>query len=739
MKLNYKVKTFFVILSIFYFNKSFAGITYNSPGSIINVSSSISLGSYDILLIKTGTVVNLTGTVALGLNSRVIIEKGAMLYLDGGILTNTTNDESEFWSGIEIVGSDNKISSNTYFEATPTWVSLNYSTINFGIFVSLNHSYIKYSHYGVISSTAFITGPTRGNSGGYFKIDETHFYNNLFSSIYINTASGTSGIGYLVENSEFISDFATNKPFDEAQVFVKDGVGALNLVNCDFKALRASVNKVGAIDAAINIFIDNCTIENFKIAIQLTNINLSSNTNLKYSTIDNTTILHPYNTPFPCVSISNSDNVRFFDNQIKCELNINGKLNPIINVRGSDNVNIYQISISYKNGYNSSSVSNALYLKNATPFMGLLAKSSIYDMDYVIVSEGLNKGFQFTCNQLYNTKVNDLIVFSGNIAPMQGTKTYPAENFFNPTPSTPSSRFNLKSQSGNSIIYWYNNSISNTRPLTFSSPTVSPQPSSSSMNPTYNCCAICLVKPNGDIETDDLGFGDLELSVSEVNKITRNLEIRNAVYSISSYTDSGYIDSALNVVTGDTSFFGIYYYSRLLISIDSFNLAKTFVQNSPINNNIEVLNYKTLFPIICDLIEGNFDTSWYDANKDSLYAIVNRGDGFISEQAKAIIEEYSNLGSALGTTVSYNIDCIIYPNPFTNNITIEVDDISSSVDSLSVIILDLNGNEVMNSIVAMSGIYPQSINLNTTGIGAGMYVLIIKHNEYVLKYKYIYK
>ncbi len=732
------IKAFLLLITLSICKIS-AGITYDSPGSIINVSGTVTIGSYDIILIKSGTVVKLTGTISLGENARVIIEKGAMLFIDGGVLTNTTNDESEFWSGIEIVGSDNKIANNVNFEPTTTWVSLNYSSLNFGILVSENDAHIKYSHYGVISSTAFVTGPTRGNSGGYFKINQTHFYNNLFSSIYLNTAKGSNGIGYVVEDCEFVTDFATNKPFDESQVFVKDGAGSISIINCTFKALRASVNKVVAIDANMNTYIYSCYFENFKSSIQLTNLNASSNSSLKFSTIDNTTIYHPYNTPFPCVSISNSDNVRFFDNIIKCELNTNGKLNPIINVRGSDNVNIYQISISYKNGYNSSSISHAINLRNTTPFKGLLARSNIYDMDYVIISDGQNSGFQFTCNQLYNTKTNDVWIYSGNIAPMQGSKTYPAENFFNPTPSIPTSRFNLKSQSGSNLIYWYNNSISNTRPLTYTSPTVVPKQSSSSMNPYYNCCAICLVKPNGDTYTDDLGFSELELSISEVNKIKRNLEIRNAVYNISKFVDSGFIDSALNVVSEDTSFFGVYYYSRLLMSIDSFNLAKTFVQNSPINNNIEVLNYKTLFPILCDRIESGLDTSWFENNKDSLYAILSRGDGFISEQVKSIIEEYSDLKSYIGGTVSYNIDCIIYPNPFTDNITIEIDNISSSVDTLSVVILDMNGNEIMSDFVPMLGVYPQNVSFSTLSISSGMYVVVLKHEEYVLKYQYIYK
>jgi hypothetical protein len=45
----------------------------------------------------------------------------------------------------------------------------------------------------------------------------------------------------------------------------------------------------------------------------------------------------------------------------------------------------------------------------------------------------------------------------------------------------------------------------------------------------------------------------------------------------------------------------------------------------------------------------------------------------------------------------------------------------------------------MSDFVPMLGVYPQNVSFSTLSISSGMYVVVLKHEEYVLKYQYIYK
>lgn len=684
----------------------------------------------------------------MGERSRVIIEQGSMLYLNGGTLTNTTNDESEFWNGIEIVGNNNKITNST-FEIDETSFLSNYNNLTFGVFKSDNDANVNFSSWGVITSTSRVTGPTTGFSGGYFYIKNTNFYNNLYTSIYIQTANGVNDLdldGYSIVGCKFSSNLYNYHPSLDfyGQIFSDGGIPLLKVYNCEFEATNMSKNRINGVNSNSAFLVaSNCDFSGFKSTIAIRNTNILSKS-LRHSLISSCSINYPYNTPYPCIHIQNSDGTSIVNNNIVCENNFNGQPNPVISINGSDGFKLGDNIISFQN-YNSNNVSNALYIRNAAPFYSLMWRNTISNMDYVIFAEGKNDGFKFTCNNFLSTKQFDLKIYSGNISPMQGTILYPAENKFKVSPDLPISRFNLNTNNNaKSFNYWYNLNDPITKPFTLTLPQISISGSNNSQHQYYNCCVICLVKPPVDKNAvgydEDLNnsFDSLKLTLNERKAISRDFDIMNLEYSINRFVDSNKIDSAIYLVNRDSTFYGLYFYSKLLLMKDSINLANKMVKDFPINDDFEINYYKILFPILTDGILHSNDSSWFARSLDSLVSLSNKV-GFIADQAKSILDYYNRNSRILSELNGYELECDVFPIPFSNTLTIDIKSISSAIDSIDMQIIDKYGNELIFKETGIGDLFPQSININTETLPIGIYLVLLKYRGSILRFKYVLK
>lgn len=735
-----------VLCSVFFcFSNVFAvDIIYNSPGASILVNTPLSVSNN--LIIKKGTYLEVTSTISMADYSKIIIEKGAYFYLNGGTLTSTTNNTATIWDGIEVWGNDALTAVDlTSFKNKSYFLSF-YANLNYGIFLSDNSATIGNSRWGIVSGSIFSNNPSSTYSGGIVDVYSTDFVNNIYSSIYYSKSIGKI-TNYFnkseIHNCTFSHSLTSLFPGLGTGFYgqvVNKGGACLDLTSCTFTATNLSYNVIiGIISDIASSNISANFFQNYKSAIAIREENIANNN--QTSSISNNTFTYPYNTTYPEILIANSDGIKISFNTFNCDNNYNSNTAylPVVAIRESDRIHFTHNVLNTPS--NTSDKSRGISWFDAGQFYGKVWGNSFTNFSENGLSWGKNTGVSFECNNYINTKEMDLNVFSGNVSPLQGLPTWPADNQFLSLPNLPSSRFNLNTY-GSGYWYFYRSSSQVYIPATFTSPQIS---LTSTLNPYNSCfCYGCLIKPNNDDNNNDntYGISSLGLSQNTQDGLVHLANIREKAKLVSYYLDSiKNLDSAIFVLQGDTSFFAIYTLSGLYLKKDMSSTALALLANSNSNGIQEFVDYKLLFPIIVSGISNQHNETWFQNNNSDLVTLSNQS-GFVGAQSKGILDYFTNLINTenyTNSTIS-NFTFTCSPNPFGNSLNLSILNSNSSISAIVIKLFDRFGNVVStsNETIGTSG-SAQNVIVNTQSLSAGVYACVISSQSQVLKHSYIIK
>lgn len=184
-------------------------------------------------------------------------------------------------------------------------------------------------------------------------------------------------------------------------------------------------------------------------------------------------------------------------------------------------------------------------------------------------------------------------------------------------------------------------------------------------------------------------------------------------------------------IQSDINDFGTYIEIDRQVFTAGINGYSSFLLNNwssqNLNDNLGIDDGNYFLVGIVDTEDDIFETNETQANNGMLLA---------SDASETI--SFTRGGALSAASVTHeNLYVNTTPNPFQNILNIDLSTINSGV--VEVQLLDLTGKVVLNSTVRSSANVGQRIQLNTSGLLSGLYILRIKTNEGVTTRKLLKK
>lgn len=339
------------------------------------------------VIIKSGNYLAIKGTVNIGNGKKIIVEPGARLIVDGGLLTNQCGGT---WEGIEVWG-DNSLSQ------APLVFPQHQGTVDL-----MNGAVIEHAR-NAISMGERLTA-TKIPSGGLITANNATFRNNWRSVEFLKytqqNASSFIDVTFTVEAGDF--RFPDDFP---AHVTLWD-VKGVKFQNCTFEnTLNGKAwdnnysNGIFSIDAGYEV-VGGCSFEGFNRGVRASGAATMNNIVIQHSNFSNNALGS---------LITEFDNPVFSDNDFY--VGTDYLLLPGLDYEGLalDMTDGFLIEDNYfTKTANVTLIEEArgVRVRNALGSENEIYKNSFYDLEFGVMSEGINReitgsngaGLQFICN-----------------------------------------------------------------------------------------------------------------------------------------------------------------------------------------------------------------------------------------------------------------------------------------------------------------------------------------------------